>query len=345
MSIKETRTKGIRTLISISIIAIAVYFGFEPLINNVPDGIAQQVISSSFGAIFVIILTMYLLNKQTEIEQESKKSEKVFDEKVQLFKEIMTITRDMLLDGKISKEEINRLPFPLIRLQMLADDETIKSFSKVNQKLNKIYGEDEINETVAIPEEDKNEIFKLLSEFASQCRLDLGIADRDVEEELIIEAVETISETGKKGRDYSKVSFNGEEYPKNRYVWEVMNNFVKENPDLTLDGFEKILSVWKLRKTAGNWRSLILTSEAIYDATLGHRSCKRRCHLATVRAITACTASGQFLIHIDETYDALYVDRKKQAAVIDGIVQAAARFRTVEVCPSRRNRVRVRVRP
>ena len=106
---------------------------------------------------------------------------------------------------------------------------------------------------------------------------------------------------------------------------------------------EKILSVWKLRKTAGNWRSLILTSEAIYDATLGHRSCKRRCHLATVRAITACTASGQFLIHIDETYDALYVDRKKQAAVIDGIVQAAARFRTVEVCPSRRNRVRVRV--
>ena len=240
MSIKETRTKGIRTLISISIIAIAVYFGFEPLINNVPDGIAQQVISSSFGAIFVIILTMYLLNKQTEIEQESKKSEKVFDEKVQLFKEIMTITRDMLLDGKISKEEINRLPFPLIRLQMLADDETIKSFSKVNQKLNKIYGEDEINETVLIPEEDKNVIFKLLSEFASQCRLDLGIADRDVEEELIIEAVETISETGKKGRDYSKVSFNGEEYPKNRYVWEVMNNFVKENPDLTLAGFEKI---------------------------------------------------------------------------------------------------------
>jgi len=73
---------------------------------------------------------------------------------------------------------------------------------------------------------------------------------------------------------------------------------------------ERILAVWKLRKTAGNWRSLILTSEAIYDATLGHRSCKRRCHLATVRAITASTVSGQFLIHIDETYDALYVDRK-----------------------------------
>jgi len=239
MSLKETRKKGSRNLISIAVIAIAVYIGFEPLISNVPDGVAKSVISSSFGAIFVIILTMYLLNKQTEIEQESKKSERVFDEKVRLFREIMDITRDMLLDGKISKEEVNKLPFPLIRLQMLANDETIKSFSIVNQRLNKIYAEDD-KEDVLIPEEEKNDLFKALSEFASQCRLDLGIADRDVEKELVSIAVETISNTGKKGRDYSKVSFDGKEYPKNRYIWEVLNNFVKENPNTDLISFESI---------------------------------------------------------------------------------------------------------
>lgn len=239
MSLKETRKRGSRNLISIAVIAIAVYIGFEPLISNVPDGVAKSVISSSFGAIFVIILTMYLLNKQTEIEQESKKSERVFDEKVRLFREIMDITRDMLLDGKISKEEVNKLPFPLIRLQMLANDETIKSFSIVNQRLNKIYAEDD-KEDVLIPEEEKNDLFKALSEFASQCRLDLGIADRDVEKELVSIAVETISNTGKKGRDYSKVSFDGKEYPKNRYIWEVLNNFVKENPNTDLLSFESI---------------------------------------------------------------------------------------------------------
>ena len=239
MSLKETRKRGSRNLISIAVIAIAVYIGFEPLISNVPDGVAKSVISSSFGAIFVIILTMYLLNKQTEIEQESKKSERVFDEKVRLFREIMDITRDMLIDGKISKEEVNKLPFPLIRLQMLANDETIKSFSIVNQRLNKIYAEDD-KEDVLIPEEEKNDLFKALSEFASQCRLDLGIADRDVEEELVSIAVETISNTGKKGRDYSKVSFDGKEYPKNRYIWEVLNNFVKENPNTDLLSFESI---------------------------------------------------------------------------------------------------------
>ena len=76
--LKETQKKGNRTLLAIAVIGIAVYVGFEPLIKLVPEGVAQSVISSSFGAIFVIILTMYLLNKQTEIEQESKKGEKVY---------------------------------------------------------------------------------------------------------------------------------------------------------------------------------------------------------------------------------------------------------------------------
>ena len=71
--LKQTQRQGFRTLIAIGIIGVAVYLGFTPLFELVPDGVPKAVISSSFGAIFVIVLTMYLLNKQTEIEQESKK--------------------------------------------------------------------------------------------------------------------------------------------------------------------------------------------------------------------------------------------------------------------------------
>tara|TARA_A100000164_G_scaffold309967_1_gene287464 strand:+ start:2669 stop:2851 length:183 start_codon:yes stop_codon:yes gene_type:complete len=52
MSLKETRKRGGRTLLSIVVIAVAVYIGFEPLITNVPDGVAKSVISSSFGAVY-----------------------------------------------------------------------------------------------------------------------------------------------------------------------------------------------------------------------------------------------------------------------------------------------------
>tara|TARA_B110000977_G_C11048677_1_gene481515 strand:- start:218 stop:481 length:264 start_codon:yes stop_codon:yes gene_type:complete len=78
----DTRKKGINTLIALTVIAVSVYIGFTPLYHLIGGGVAGAVVGSSFGAIFVIILTMYLLNKQTEIEQESKRGEKVFEEKM-----------------------------------------------------------------------------------------------------------------------------------------------------------------------------------------------------------------------------------------------------------------------
>ena len=68
--LKETRKAGTRTLIAIAIIGVSVYIGFEPLFDKVGGGVPAQVLGASFGAIFMIVLTMYLLNKQTEIEQE-----------------------------------------------------------------------------------------------------------------------------------------------------------------------------------------------------------------------------------------------------------------------------------
>ena len=44
----------------------------------------------------------------------------------------------MLMDGNLTQEEINRLPFPLIRLQMLADDEpkTLPAIPPNNKSFN-----------------------------------------------------------------------------------------------------------------------------------------------------------------------------------------------------------------
>ena len=160
-NINVTRRQGWITLVSLVIIAFAVSIGFTPLFELIGDGIASRIIGSSFGAIFVIILTMFLLNKQTEIEQESKKSERVFDEKVKIYQQILDITKDMLLDGKLTPEEINRLPFPLIRLQMLADDKVIESFQKVFDKLNDIYAAED-GDIVTIADEQRYEIYQLL---------------------------------------------------------------------------------------------------------------------------------------------------------------------------------------
>ena len=255
-NLNDTRKQGWLTLISLVIIAFAVSIGFSPLFEFIGDGIASRVIGSSFGAIFVIILTMFLLNKQTEIEQESKKSERVFDEKVKIYQQILDITKDMLLDGKLTPEEINRLPFPLIRLQMLADDKVIESFQKVFNKLNEVYGEED-GDIVAIKDEQRDEIYQLLSDFSGECRKDLQISDVEIDPSIKEKTATTISNSGKKSKDYSRYSFDGIELPKNGYVYAVIENYVSQNPAITLDQFpqkviernfngrKNIYEVWK----------------------------------------------------------------------------------------------------
>lgn len=287
MSSKKARERGNRNILILAVIAISIYIGFEPLIELVPEGVARSVVSSSFGAIFVIILTMYLLNKQTEIEQESKRSERVFDEKVKLYQQIMDIMRDMLLDSKISNEEINRLPFPVVKLQMIGGDAVIHAFMSVNNKLNAIYAASDDDE-VAISEDDRNSLFKLLLQFAGECRSDLSISEEKLDAGIIDKSVETVAETGKKARDYQKFSFDGEDLSKARYIHRIIKTFADESPGMTLADFNEAVprdadfnkNVWVTFEEAieiserDRRRHYIRDSEKIYlsDATVCVRS-------------------------------------------------------------------------
>ena len=229
-NINQTQRQGWLTLFALVIIAFAVSIGFTPLFELIGDGIAARIIGSSFGAIFVIILTMFLLNKQTEIDQESKKSERVFDEKVKIYQKILDICRDMLMDGKLTQEEINRLPFPLIRLQMLADDQVIEAFQEVFNKLNQIYND---------VDDDKDEIYESLSKFSNECRKDLEISNTPINDSIQKATVQTISQSNKKN-DQTKFKFDGKMLPKSQYVYTVITNYLGENPQLTLEQFKDL---------------------------------------------------------------------------------------------------------
>tara|TARA_B100000900_G_C20493752_1_gene680707 strand:- start:83 stop:1048 length:966 start_codon:yes stop_codon:yes gene_type:complete len=240
--IKETRRQGWLTILAIAIIGIAVYLGFTPLYALVPDGVPKAVISSSFGAIFVIVLTMYLLNKQTEIEQESKRGERVFDEKVKLYQSILTTLEDIIKDDQITKAEFSRLPFPMMRVQMLGGDDTIEAFERIYQQLNAIFERDEENDEVEINEEEKESLHLLISRFASHCRKDLGISDHEVKEEVIKKTVDTIQKSsGKRARDMTKFTYDGKALLRSKYVLSVIKDWEKNNTNASSKDLEQIL--------------------------------------------------------------------------------------------------------
>jgi len=285
----KVRTKGLISIAVLLIIAISVYIGFEPLIELVPEGIAQSVVFSSFGAIFVIILTMYLLNKQTEVEQESKRSERIFDEKIKLFLKILDIIEEMLEDSSVTHSEISKLPFPLIQLCMLCGEKPITAFQKVNSLINDIYNRSE-NETVEISKEDRSKLIGLLVEFANECRTDLKISDGQLSKTLKKNFVETISKTGTRPRDYQKFSFKGKEYFKNRYVHAVIKNIADKDHKMSLKKFAEIIP----QNTKFKTKIWVTLEEALEQADKGRKRHFIEEHEQIILSdATICVTNGQ----------------------------------------------------
>lgn len=239
--VDDTKKQGMKILIILVLVGFVVFFGYGPLFDLVGGGIPGRVLGATFGSIFAILMTMFLLNKQTEIEQESKKSERVFDEKVVLYKNILGMSKEMLEDGQLDTKEILALPFTLIKMQMVGGDEAIKIYTSFFEKINDIYEASE-DEVVTIPESEKQQVFSLLSRFAVQCRVDLGISDTPIDESIFARAISVVQQSDKaiKGkRDTSKYTFNGKAFAKGRLVHAVVKDYVIKNPDTTFDELKK----------------------------------------------------------------------------------------------------------
>ena len=239
--LEQTRQQGVKTLIVLFVVGVAVFLGFSPLFEHVNEGVAGKIVGATFAAIFAILMTMFLLNKQTEIEQESKKSERVFDEKVVLYKDILERAKNMLEDGQIDSKEFLALPFTMIKMQMIGGDEAIQIYTEFFEKINEIFEADE-NDIVQIPDSQVQQVFSLLSRFSVQCRVDLGISDTPIDESIFartISAVEQSSEAVKGKRDTSKYTFNGEALAKSRLVHAVVKDYVSKNPNTTYDDLKK----------------------------------------------------------------------------------------------------------
>ena len=194
--LQSIREEGRNTLIAIIVIGVAVYLGFTPLYEKIQGGVAGAVVGASFGAIFVIVLTMYLLNKQTEIEQDSKRGEKIFEEKMKIYYRIFEDTEAMLDDGKISKEdEMKKLPFVMTRLITIGSDQVIRSYKEFYDQINVIF-EEKPDDIVELTEEQSKGLMRSLSKFANTCRVDLGVSDEAVDADLFKQTTEAIEQSG-----------------------------------------------------------------------------------------------------------------------------------------------------
>jgi hypothetical protein len=240
MKLTSSQSKGLINILILFVLAVAVYIGFEPLINLAPDGVAKSVISSAFGAIFVIILTMYLLNKQTEIEQESKRGEIIYSEKINQLKAILDSIEGMMENSTITGKDVEKLDFNRVRIYMVCSKSTIECFGKLQKKIIEIHNEREID-AVEVTSEQRKDIIQLLEKFSNECRIDLQPSEERFEKTFLDKATKDVDKEkkNKENKDRSKYEFKGEKLGKTPYIREIVKAYARKFESKTFAEFEK----------------------------------------------------------------------------------------------------------
>jgi hypothetical protein len=82
------------------LVGFSSFLGFKPFFEGITDNVAQQFISATFGSIFASILTMFLLNQQTEIEEREHKRIKKYSMKRLLYLKKLSMRLTIYLKTK-----------------------------------------------------------------------------------------------------------------------------------------------------------------------------------------------------------------------------------------------------
>jgi len=101
----------------------------------------ENINNGAIGAILTAIITVFLLSRQTQIEEEQERKSKVFEEKLSIYKDFLEKLRIILLDEAISvdvkkgPDEIKDLIFQLAQIKMHTESGRIVKIFKQVEKI------------------------------------------------------------------------------------------------------------------------------------------------------------------------------------------------------------------
>lgn len=178
-------SKNFRNALFVFIIAFSSFLAFEPLFEHLGQKASQEFTAAIFGTIFAAVITMVLLNKQTETEEERSRNEKVFEQKINLYNQIIehlqTLYEKINNSNQVLVErvEITQIEFLLAKMTMIGNKKTIGEFKSLYKSIISSYNPS--TKILTLNSNHKQGIFR----FADYCREELGLSDKNLEKEII----------------------------------------------------------------------------------------------------------------------------------------------------------------
>jgi len=194
----------VRTIISVSI----VYFGSFGILNYI-NGFPwlSRIIQSFMGAGALALITVIIIVYQNQVQTISKKKERIFDQRMALYKSTIDLFWDIVDKKQIDIAEHNQFKANNQKMLLIAGKKVYSRFNKLLVMINDEFKSSgkEIIEIGHLKSSGKRDFASLFKSFVRVCRDDLDIDDAlidpadDVQFEQFVDiSTEMISEDLKK---------------------------------------------------------------------------------------------------------------------------------------------------
>ena len=187
--------------ISISIIIGIIYFGTFGFLEvyNFSEWkygpFIQSVLGVFLGAGAIGIITGVIIMFQAALESKKEKAKEIFDQKIGLYKTVIDDISTMFEDGIINELEFRKIELLMLKLQLMAKDETVSAFVVFYKKITENILDDGEDKEMEV--EVDMDLKNLLSDFVNQCRIDLELSTQKLDENIFTE-IKDLQKTAEK---------------------------------------------------------------------------------------------------------------------------------------------------
>ena len=247
---------------AIIVLSIALYVGFDDLIFGGASGTARDTISAALAAIFVLITTMYMLNKQTDVEHKKKLDTEIFKRKFIIYDQLISILQNIgHYKLTVNDDDYRKCLNKHYELVMVAPAEIVSLSNEILlllisiREVGKVKALDEVN----LDEVKQQELRDFIDDFCILARADFNLPEAEkFNPKAYNDNMDKVTEPGSKNLD--KFEFNGRSYTKNRLVLEVVRHTVDVKKVENIDKLKSLFpdSYWSEGKESSSKNAFIV---------------------------------------------------------------------------------------
>jgi hypothetical protein len=150
------------------VLVVALYFLFSLFLENTTIPYAYEIAAAFMGALVTVVITMVLLNRQSEVETLKERNVELLKQKIAVYAGLMDRLEAIMLKGEVSLEDEIAVQMLNLRLSLFASTDVLTKFNEFARQFSLVAADRKVTG------KERAELMDVLGQLSTTIRHDLA---------------------------------------------------------------------------------------------------------------------------------------------------------------------------